>query len=302
MPRSISAAVRWPCSARNAASSRCSTGGSARAWNRSASSAGGAACRAAVDAWSSRVANAHSSRSMSVVTLCGSPRSTSWTACASRSGPATRRANPSARKPAAAAGTVRGMIGGTARSIVTTCASRACPSPVTGSARRARSWSPRAATTLAGGGRAREGQRDERGHPVAEQDPQDGPGERQGPRQRRTGGRQRGLVREQLADDDRRTRLHDVEDGGHGLAADRVAQHRGDVDERPVARDPERRGALPSGRRACRWRARRAMRADHPERRQPHRRDRAGQPLGQTGVEVHAQARPALTAAPGRAW
>ena len=150
MPRSISAAVRWPCSARNAASSRCSTGGSARAWNCSASSAGGAECSAAADAWSSRVGQRPQLQVHVGGDVVRQPAQHLVDGARPRSGPATLRARPSARKPPAAAGTVRGMIGGTARSIATTCASRACACrrpPRTGSARRARSCLPRAATT-----------------------------------------------------------------------------------------------------------------------------------------------------------
>ena len=282
MPRSISAAVRWPCSARNAASSRCSTGGSARAWNRSASSAGGAACRAAVDAWSSRVGQ----RPQLQVHLGGDvvrqPAQHLVDGLRVEIGPRDPAGQPEREEaPRRHRHGARHDRRGPRRSIVDDVREPGVPvAGPTGSARRARSRSPRAATTLAGGGRTRQGQRDERGHPVAEQDPQHGPGERPGPRQRRAGGRQRRLGGEQLADDDRRPRLHDVEDGGHGPAADRVAQHRGDVDERPVARDPERRGArigstgLPVASPA-------SDAPDHPERRQPHRGDRPGQALGQ---------------------
>jgi hypothetical protein len=130
-------------------------------------------------------------------------------------------------------------------------------------------------------------QRGERGHAVPQEDPQHGPGERVD----RTGrGGQRGLVGEQLTHDDGGPGLHDVEDGGHDPAPDRVPQRRREVDERPPARDTERHGPdqrvdRPSGGHLGQ------RRAHDPESREAHRGDRPGQALGQRGVEVHAQAR-----------
>ena len=237
-----------------------------------------------------------------MVTLCGNPRSTSWTACASRSGPATRRASPSARKPATATGTVVGMIGMIARSVATTWARRARASPVTGSAMRARSRCRRAAIRRAGGRRSDQRQRDERRHPVAQKDPQHGPGERPPPRAHRSGGASDGSSasnpRTTTAERDSMT----SKTSGHEPASDRVPQRRREVDERPAARDAERGGPDHRVDGAAGGQTRPASRPTTRNAEQAHRRDRPGQALRQGGVEVDAQARPRARAAPGRGW
>ena len=140
----------------------------------------------------------------------------------------------------------------------------------------------------AGGGRSHQGQHDQRRHPEPEQHPQHGPGERP---HRAVGGRQRGLVGQQRAQDDRRAGLHDVEDERDEPAPDRVPHRRRDVDERPRARDAERGGPHHRVDGAARRRPGQ-RRADDAERRHAHRRDRPGQALGEGGVEVHAQPGP----------
>ena len=120
-------------------------------------------------------------RSISVVTLCGSPRSTASTACASRSGPATRRASRARGSPPPPRHRAR-HDRETARSVATTWSSRARAARSPARRRRAPAARRRApATRRRAAAGPDERLRDERGHPVAQQDPQHEPAQRQPP-------------------------------------------------------------------------------------------------------------------------
>ena len=242
----------------------------AAAGTAAASSAAGVPLSAAADAASprTRAASAHSSRSISEVTLCGSDRSTS-SAGAGR--PSRRRPRPGPRAagpvPAPTTGNIRGTVGKVRLSSRSTPSSRCSAGQCRRAAGPARGRGRSSRSQVAPGGRrADQRQQRHRRHPEPGQGPQRAAHERApGSPARENSG-----LLDQRAQHHRRAGLHHVEHPRQQPPADRAAQRGRDVDEQPArpgsAARPGRPADRPPGRRRPRRRAARrcSRNADMP--------------------------------------
>ncbi|MCY1231696.1 hypothetical protein D9M72_441550 [compost metagenome] len=158
IPRSISATARWPYRPRKPASPDCTTAGSPPSLYRRASSGGEASSKiAAATGWARMsVASCHRARSISVVTLLGSPRRTACNAPDSPPCPASFPATARSAKPRAGSGSTAGTMGKSpSLRIRSAWFSRSAGVAVAGTTRAARCRAPKASTRrIAASGRS----------------------------------------------------------------------------------------------------------------------------------------------------